>query len=115
MFQVKNPFPGKNNNVLFEPSEKFPAAIRGTTSLGQGEKVYVWLENTSEEEQTLNPDWEIGAVEVVEEEPDYPRVEAEEAGLPPVPEELTAIQKVKTNKIKDTVRGIQGCLCREGF
>ena len=83
--QVKNPFPGKNKNVLFEPSENLPAAIRGTTSLRQGGKVYVRLENTNEEELILNPDWEIGTVEVVKEEPDYPRVEAEEAALPPVP------------------------------
>ena len=55
VFQVRNHFPGKNNNVLFEPSEKLPAAIRGTTSLGQGEKVYVRLENTGEEELILNP------------------------------------------------------------
>ena len=93
VFQVMNPFPGQHRNVLFEPSEKLPAVIRGTTSLGQGEKMYVRLENTSEEEQILNPDWNIGTFEVVEEEPDYPRVEVEEAGLPPVPEELTAAQK----------------------
>ena len=61
--------------------------------MGQGEKVYVRLENTSDEEQILNPDWEIRTVEVVEEEHDYPMVETEEAGLPPVPEELTAAQK----------------------
>ena len=96
VFQVENIFPGKTKNVLFEPSEKLPAAIRGTTSLGQGEKIYVRLENISEEEQILNPDWEIGTVEVVEEEPDCPRVEAEEVGLPPVPEELTGIQKKKS-------------------
>ena len=29
------------------------------------------------EEQILNPDWGIGTMEVVEEEPDFPRVEAE--------------------------------------
>ena len=103
VFHVKNPFPGKNKNVLFEPSEKLPAAIRGTTSLGQGEKVYVRLENTGEEELILNPDWEIETVSVVEEEPDYLRVEVEEAGLPPVPEELTAI---KEKKIKAAVGGI---------
>ena len=95
VFQVKNPFPGKNRNVLFELSNKLPAAIRGTASLGQGEKVYVWLENTGEDELILNPDWEIGTVEVVEEEPDYPQVEAEKMGLPPVPEELTDIKKKK--------------------
>ena len=83
--RLRNPFPGQHRNILFEPSEKLPAVIRGTTSLGQGEKMYVQLENTSEEEQILNLDWEIGTVEVVEEEPDYPRVEMEEAGLPPVP------------------------------
>ena len=105
VFQVKNPFPGKNKSVLLEPSEKLPAAIRGTTSLGQGEKVYVHLENTSEEEQILNPEWEIGTVEVVKEEPDYPRVGAEEAGLLPVPEKLTAIQKIYIY-IKGAVRGI---------
>ena len=50
------------------------------------------LENISEEEQILNPDWEIGIVEIIEEEPDYPQVEAEKAGLPPVHEELNARQ-----------------------
>ena len=100
VFQVKNPFPGKDKNVLFEPSEKLPAAIRGTTSLGQGEKVYVRLENTGEEELIINSDWKIGTMEVVEEEPGYPRGEAEEAGLPPVAEELTTGQKKKKKKKK---------------
>ena len=55
VFQVKNPFHGKNKNVLFKPSDKLPAAIRRTTSLGQEEKVYVRLENTSEDELIFNP------------------------------------------------------------
>ena len=36
VFAVTNPFPGKEGNVLFEPSEKLPPVIRGTTSLGKG-------------------------------------------------------------------------------
>ena len=76
------------------------------TSLGQGEKVCVWLEDTSEEEQILNPDWEIGTVEVVEEEPNYPQVEAEEAGLPPVPEELTAIQKQELRELLEEFKDV---------
>ena len=92
-FQVRNPFTEHHRDVLFKPSEKLPAVVRGTTSLRQEEKMYVRLENTSKEEQILNTDWEIGTVEVVEEEPDYPRVEMEEARLPPVPEGLTAAQK----------------------
>ena len=93
VFQVRNPFSGQHRDVLFEPSEKLPAVIRGTTLLEQGERMYVRLENTSEEEQILNPDWEIGSVEIVEEETDYHMAEMEEAGLPPIPEGLTAAQK----------------------
>ena len=75
------------------------------------------LENTGEEEQTLNPEWEIRTVKVVDEELDYPWVEEEEAGLPPVPEELTTMQKKKKKKkrTKGAVRGISGCLCRKDF
>ena len=93
VFQVRNLFSGQHRDVLFEPSEKPPAVIRGTTLLGQGERMYVQLENTSEEEQILNLDWEFGTVVVVGEEPNYPRVGMEEVGLPPAPEGLTATQK----------------------
>ena len=78
VFPVRNPFPvekknnNNNNNLLFEPSNKLLSALRGTTSLGRGEKIYVRIENISEEEQILNPDWEIGTMEVVEEQPDFP-------------------------------------------
>ena len=47
VFAVTNPFQGRERNVLFEPSEKLPHAIRGTTSLGRGNKIYIRLENTS--------------------------------------------------------------------
>ena len=52
VLQVKNPFPGKNKNVLFKPSENLPAAIRGTTSLGKGEKVYVQLETPARKDRS---------------------------------------------------------------
>ena len=99
VFQVRNPFSGQHRKVLFELSENLPAVIRGTTSLGQGEKMYVRLENTTKEEQILNPDWEIGMVEVVKEEPDYSRVEMDKTGLPPVPEGLTAAHKKDLRKL----------------
>ena len=72
----------KKQNILFEPSDKWPSALRGTTSLGRGEKIYVRIENVSEEEQILNLDWDIGTMEVLEGEPDFPWTEAEEEGLP---------------------------------
>ena len=93
VFPIRNPFPEKKNNILFEPSDKLPSALRGTTSLGRGEKIYVRIENVSEEEQILNPDWEIGTMEVVEEEPDFPRAEAEGVGLPHIPDELSTKQR----------------------
>ena len=46
--------------------------LRGTTSLGQGQRLYVRLENAGEEDQVIDPNWEISTVEVVEEEPDFP-------------------------------------------
>ena len=82
VFPIRNPFPEKKQNILFEPSDKLPSALRGTTSLGRGEKIYIRIENVSEEEQILNLGWEIGTMEVVEEEPDIPRTEEEEVGLP---------------------------------
>ena len=88
VFAVTNPFQEKEDNVLFEPSEKLPLVIRGTTSLGRGNKIYIRLENTSEDDQVLNPEWEIGTAEIVEEEPDL-----EEVGLPAVPEDLSHEKK----------------------
>ena len=65
----------------------------GTTSLGKGSKIYIRLEKTSEENQVLSPDWEIGTAEIVEEEPDLPRTEMKETGLPSIPEDLSGKEK----------------------
>ena len=53
----------KKKNILFEPSEKLPQMLRGTTSLGQGQLLYVRLENTGEEDQVIDPNWEIGRLQ----------------------------------------------------
>ena len=79
--------------MLFEPSEKLPTTVRGTTSLGQRNKIYIRLENTSEDERVLNPEWEIGTAEVVDGEPDLPRTEIGEVGLPSIPDELSIKEK----------------------
>ena len=41
----------------------------------------------------LNQDWEIGTAEIVEEEPDLPRTEMEEEGLPAILEDLPKEKK----------------------
>ena len=48
VFMIRNPIPEKQNNILFEPSDKLPLALKGSTSLGRGEKIYVRFENVSE-------------------------------------------------------------------
>ena len=74
--------------------------------MGRGEKIYVRFENVSEEEQILNPDWEIGTMEVVEEEPDFPRAEAEGAGLPPIPDELIAKQRKELGELLEEFKDV---------
>ena len=63
----------------------------------------------SEEEQILNLDWEIGTMEVVQGEPNFPQAEAGEAGLPHLPDELSAQQRKELSdllvKFKDVFTG----------
>ena len=110
VFTGTNPFLGKDGNVLFEPSEKLPPVICGTTSLGNGSKIYITLENTSEEDQVLSANWEIGTAEIVEEEPDLPRTEMGETGLPSIPEDLSEKKKTwrpfsRNSRMYSLVRG----------
>ena len=41
----------------------------------------------------MNPEWEIGTAKIVEEEPNLPRTEIDEVGLPSVPEDLSPKKK----------------------
>ena len=53
VFSIAKPYKGQGKKILFEPSEKLPQVIRGTTSLGHGQRLYVRLENVGEEDQVL--------------------------------------------------------------
>ena len=100
VFEVKKPFQEPQRNVLFELSEKLPTAIRGTTSLGKGNKFYICLGNTSEDDQVLNPEWEISTADVVDEEPDLPRAEIDEVGLPSILDDLSPPPPLPTHPPK---------------
>ena len=80
--------------------------IRGTTSLGHGQLLYVRLESVGEEDQVLDPNWEIGTAEVLEEEPDFPACREEEEGLPEVPEELSEAQKRELRGLLEEFRDV---------
>ena len=46
--------------TLFEPSIKLPDGVQGIPSLGKGPWVAIQLDNLTEEEVVLNPEWTIG-------------------------------------------------------
>ena len=72
----------------------------------RGNKIYIQLENTSEDDQILNPKWEIGIAEVVEEEPNLPRMEIDEVGLPTVPEDLSPKKKKELEALLSEVHDV---------
>ena len=80
--------------------------IRGTTSLGQRQRLYVRLENAREEDQVIDPNWEIGTVEVVEEEPDFPAGGAKEEGLPEIPGELSGTRGLELQELLEEFKDI---------
>ena len=106
VFSIRNPYEGQKKNILFEPSDKLPQVIRGTTSLGSGQWIYIRLENVGEEDQVLDPTWEIGTAEVVEEEPDFPAGREEEEGLPEIPEELSEVQRRSLQELLDKSKDV---------
>ena len=96
----------EKKKILFEPNEKLPQMLRGTTSLGQGQRLYARLENTGEEDQVIDPNWEIGTVEVVGEEPEFPAVGAEEEGLPEIPGELSGTQGQELQELLEEFKDV---------
>ena len=60
----------------------------------------------------LSPDWEIGTAEIVEEEPDLPRTEMEEIGLPAVPKDLSPKER---KEIEALLREYQDMFAGKGL
>ena len=90
-FSLDNPIPG--NSILFEPSLKLPECIRGVPTLSSGKVMRIRLDNSSEEDQLIDPGWEIGTAQQVQIEEATAATEGSRAELPGIPRELNAIQK----------------------
>ena len=109
VFSIKNPYDeqdrGEKKNLVRAKRET-TTNVKGTTSLGQGQRLYVRLENTGEEDQVIDPNWEIGTVEVVEEEPDFPAGGAEEEGLPEIPGELSGTQGQELRELLEEFKDV---------
>ena len=54
----------------------------------------------------IDPNWEIGTVEVVEEEPDFPAGGAEEKALPEIPGELSGTQGQELRKLLEEFKDL---------
>ena len=106
ILSINNLYGEQENFFWLEPSEKLPQMLRGKTSLGQGQRLYIRLENAGEEDQVLDPNWEIGTMEVVEEEPDFPVGREEEEGLPEVPEELSGAKGQELRELLEEFKDV---------
>ena len=51
--------------TLFEPSDRLPKGLIGLPTLSEGSRVAVQLDNLTEGDITLNPEWEVGAISSV--------------------------------------------------
>ena len=51
--------------TLFEPSDRLPEGLLGLPTLSEGSRVAVQLDNLTEEDITLNPEWEVGTISFV--------------------------------------------------
>ena len=90
VFSIKNPYGEQERKKnLVRAKRETATNVKGDNIVGAGQRLYVRLENTGEEDQVIDPNWEIGTVEVVKEEPDFPAGGAEEEGLPEIPGELS--------------------------
>ena len=63
----------------------------------------------------MNPKWEIGTAEIVEEEMDPPRTEIDEVGLPSVPEDLSPKKKKKKKELEDLLAKYQDMFAGKGL
>ena len=54
----------------------------------------------------LDPTWEIGTAEVMEEEPDFPTGREEEEGLPEILEELSEVLRQSLQKLLDEYKNV---------
>ena len=95
--------------VLFEPGLELPEGLQGIPSLGTGKKIAVQLDNHSEKDIVLNPQWTLGrayAVQLVVKEPPAARKQ-----LPEVPSTLTDEQQ---QQLKDLLLKYQDVFSQKG-
>ena len=74
--------------TLFEPSDRLSEGLLGLPTLSKGSKVAVQLDNLTEGDIALTPEWEIGTISSV-----HLAQAPTEGQLPPVPDSLSKKQQ----------------------
>ena len=79
---------------LFEPSDRLPEGLLGLPTLSKGARVAIQLDNLSEDDIALTPEWEVGTISSV-----HLAQALTEGQLPPVPASLTSEQQEDLHKL----------------
>ena len=92
--------------TLFEPSDRLPEGLLGLPTLSKGSRVAIQLDNLTEGDITLIPEWEVGTIFSVH------LAQAPAGGqMPQIPNSLSFRA---TKGSEAAYRGIPGCLLKGG-
>ena len=91
--------PDSEGLTLFEPSIKLPEGVQGAPSLGRGPRMAIQLDNRTEEEIVLNPEWTIGQLFQVQLVAKL--LHEEGPNLPEVPKNLSTRQRRQLRNLLD--------------
>ena len=80
--------------TLFEPSDRLPEGLLGLPTLSKGARVAIQLDNLTEDDIALTPEWEVGTISSV-----HLAQAPTEGQLPSVPASLTSEQQEDLHKL----------------
>ena len=87
--------------TLFEPSDKLPEGLLGLPTLSKGSKVAVQLDNLTEGDIALTPEWEVGTICSV-----HLAQAPTEGQLPPVPDSLSSKQQEELQQLLEEYQDV---------
>ena len=92
--------------TLFEPSDRLPEGLLGLPTLSKGARIAIQLDNLTEDDIALTPEWEVGTISSV-----HLAQAPTEGQLPPVPASLTSEQQEDLHKL---LREYQDVFSKQG-
>ena len=87
--------------TLFEPSDKLPEGLLGLPTLSKGSRVAVQLDNLTEGDIALTPEWEIGTISSV-----HLAQAPTEGQLPPVPDSPSPKQQEELRQLLEEYQDV---------